>query len=710
MIFLISLFGLSNNILNDERNSEYQFNLPQTNEVDPNLNRFFSFSSSDIPQRIEVDDEGYIYISGQTASSDFYTTEDAYDTTYNGNTDVFVMKLSPDGEDLLFSTFIGGSNIDRGYRLTIADDGSIIIFGYTYSSNYPTTEGAFDESYGGNIDCFITKLSNDGSALIYSTYIGGSQGDYIGNVRVDEFGYIYVSGNTWSSDFPTTFDAYDSSYGGSGDGFFTILNPDGASLNYSTIIGTTAVDKMDDLYLFNSSTILLSGFTESTVFPTTSNAFQETYGGNRDGTIVLFNYRTNVLEYSSYFGGMGEENARIPIFMDDEGDIYLVGSTTSSNLPTTEDAFQSNNRGEGDIFVAKFSNSLENLLYCTYFGGSEDDSATFARLQFQNQINFGIKSESSDFYLSELIPVSEGITSGISMIFNVYSNEIYNFKYYTNENLGSYSCIRDFYSSNETHYIIGETDHSYMNISSYQCDNIHNGEEDAFLVIFDEKIYPETPVLNEIATPDEDGEFTLSWSSNIYSNYYDLYRSDEDIEDVSEMSPIYSGAENSYQETDLTNGTYYYAVVAVNGSGESKLSNVISVRVEIEEVVDIIAPILNSIESPDEDGTFIVTWGSVEGATDYKLYRSSNNSIDIETLTPIYTGTDTHFQETDLPNGMYYYFVVAVFDSADSDISNIVIVEVKSDSIPGFSAWNILFPLSLILLMTKLNHKIIRKQ
>ncbi|MDE2484358.1 MAG: SBBP repeat-containing protein [candidate division NC10 bacterium] len=182
---------------------------------------FLGGSRSDWGHAIAVDAEGHAYVTGGTLSSDFPTTPGARDTSYKGHGDVFVTKLAPNGASLIYSTFLGGSEYDVGFGIAVDDEGHAYVTGRTKSLNFPTTPGAVDTSYNGWGDAFVVKLAPTGSALVYSTFLGGSQHDWGEAIAVDDEGHVYVTGGTKSSDFPTTPGVFGSTLKGDGDAFVT---------------------------------------------------------------------------------------------------------------------------------------------------------------------------------------------------------------------------------------------------------------------------------------------------------------------------------------------------------------------------------------------------------------------------------------------------------------------------------------------------------
>src|SRR5215208_5993132 len=166
-----------------------------------------------VESRYKLDGEGRAYVTGTTLSANYPTTPGAFDTTFNGREDAFVTKLNASGSALAYSTFLGGSDLDQGLGIAVRE-GRVYVTGRTESPNYPTTPGAFDTTFNGNRDAFVTKLNASGSALVYSTFLGGSDLDQGESIAVDREGRAYVTGLTQSADFPTTLGAFDRTFNG----------------------------------------------------------------------------------------------------------------------------------------------------------------------------------------------------------------------------------------------------------------------------------------------------------------------------------------------------------------------------------------------------------------------------------------------------------------------------------------------------------------
>jgi hypothetical protein len=258
--------------------------------IDPGLaySTFLGGTSRDEGSGIAVR-EGKAYVTGLTGSADYPTTPGAFDTTFNGSTDAFVTKLNASGSALVYSTFLGGTDFEKGLGIAVDRRGRRAhVTGFTSSADYPTTPGAFDTTIDG-FDVFVTKLNASGSALNYSTFLGGSDFDLgLGiAVRGDNGDNAYVTGRTFSADYPTTPGAFDRTFnGGVVDAFVTKLNASGSALNYSTFLGGASDDGGFGIGVDERGMAYVTGGTDSPDYPTTRGAFDTTWNGNEDAFVT----------------------------------------------------------------------------------------------------------------------------------------------------------------------------------------------------------------------------------------------------------------------------------------------------------------------------------------------------------------------------------------------------------------------------------------
>ena len=284
--------------------------------------------------------------------------------------------MNSTGSGLVYSTYLGGGNYDYGWGIAIDGSGNAYVTGYTLSTNYPITAGAFLTTFGGNYDAFVTKLNSTGSGLVYSTYIGGGGSEYGRGIAIDGSWNAYVTGNTQSTDYPITAGAFQTTFsGGSWDVFVTKLNSTGSGLVYSTYLGGSDFERGEGIAVDVSGNAYVTGVTTSTNYDITAGAFQTTFGGGTyDAFVTKLNSTGNGLVYSTYLGGSDFERGE-GIAVDVSGNAYLTGNTGSINYDITAGAFQTTfGGGSWDAFVTKLNSTASALLYSTYLGGSSDDS------------------------------------------------------------------------------------------------------------------------------------------------------------------------------------------------------------------------------------------------------------------------------------------------------------------------------------------------
>jgi Bacterial Ig-like domain (group 3)/Beta-propeller repeat len=355
--------------------------------IDPLIySTYLGGSGYDYGNSIAVDSAGNAYVTGSTESTDFPVTPGAFQTVCdNGgsrcelNPDAFVTKINAAGSALVYSTYLGGTGYDSGSGIAVDSGGNAYIAGLTQSTDFPITPGAFQTSCNPNFcgDAFVTKINPTGSALVYSTYLGGSKGAGGAGVAVDSAGNAYVVGSTFSSDFPTKNPLQPNYAGGGlywGDAFVSKFDPTGSALVYSTYLGGSAGDGAFSVAVDSEGNAYITGVTTSTDFPT-KNALQPNYGGGGDyygdAFVTKINAGGSALVYSTYLGGSGGELSA-GIAVDSSGNAYVTGITASTDFPT-KNALQPANAGKTDVFVTKFNSTGSALIYSTYLGSKDSD-------------------------------------------------------------------------------------------------------------------------------------------------------------------------------------------------------------------------------------------------------------------------------------------------------------------------------------------------
>jgi hypothetical protein len=334
-------------------------------------------SGIDIARDLTIDASGAVYITGETTSSN-YPRRNAYDNFYGGGYDVFVTKLNPAGDDLVYSTYLGASNNERGLSIAVDASGSAYVTGVAQFGGFPTTLGAYDRTYnGGNSDVFVTKFTPDGTALAYSTYIGGASDVEEGfGIAVDASGSAYITGYTESNDFPTTAGAYDTTYNGGnfqGDAFVSKLNPAGDDLVYSTYLGGNRDDFGMGIAVDSTGAMYITGYTDSSNYPTTAGVLRTSFGGGfADSFVSKLSADGSSLAYSTFLGG-SETDRAYDIAINPYGEAHVVGYTLSGDFPVTSGAYDTIYAGVQDVFLARFSAMGDSLVYGSFVGGTDID-------------------------------------------------------------------------------------------------------------------------------------------------------------------------------------------------------------------------------------------------------------------------------------------------------------------------------------------------
>lgn len=364
---------------------------------------FLGGSGGDHSYSIAIDDDENVYVSGSTNSTDYPVTQGAFQVMLSGLYDAFVSKLNSSGTDLVYSTFLGGSDEDHTSSIQIDASGNAYISGATSSADFPVSAGAFQEQHGGGYnDVFVTKLNPTGNTLVYSTYLGGALDDYPASVAINSIGNAYVTGRTHSTDFPTTTGALQISLNGMYDGFVTKLNENGTDLEYSTYLGGDIADDPSGITVDSSENAYITGITNSLNYPVTHGAYQERPGGSYDIFVSKINPEGNVLLYSTYMGGNNDDYSN-DITIDSNGSTYITGFTISNDFPVTAGSYQESLNGKFDAFVSKFNLDGTVLLYSTFLGGSEDDYSYSVDIDTKEDVYITGITYSDNF------PVTEGV-------------------------------------------------------------------------------------------------------------------------------------------------------------------------------------------------------------------------------------------------------------------------------------------------------------
>lgn len=303
---------------------------------------------------LRVEGNGGVAVTGTTDSTDFPVTPGAFDTSLGGSSDAFVVRLDGNGASLIYGTYLGGGSSETSYAVAVDEAGQVTAAGSTSSTDFPTTPSAFDPTCNGSYcsDGFVVRLSVDGSALVFGTFLGGSDIDTIYAAAQDGAGGVIVTGETYSADFPVTPGAFDSSLNGNADAFVLKLSADGSTLVFATYLGGQDNDHATGVTLDNLGEVVAVGSTDSRNFPTTSDAFDRGQNGYGEGFVARLSASGNELTYGTFLGGAQRDYARAAAF-DGAGRLHLTGYTASVDFPFTPGAFNTRYVGGGDGFFMR---------------------------------------------------------------------------------------------------------------------------------------------------------------------------------------------------------------------------------------------------------------------------------------------------------------------------------------------------------------------
>ncbi|HKS95148.1 MAG TPA: SBBP repeat-containing protein, partial [Terriglobia bacterium] len=362
-------------------------------------------TSNNLAEGVAVDSSGNAYLTGQTLAVNF-PIANAIQKGLVAGADAFVTKFNAQGSALAYSTYLGGTLADNATSIAVDDSGNAYVTGSTLSADFPLKNAIQATCLGctsGLADVFVTKISADGSALVYSTFLGGTKGNTPGAIAADSSGSAYVIGTTTSVDFPLA-SAIQGALKGSSDAFVTKFNSSGSQLVYSTFLGGTSTENGQWIAVDSTGNAYVTGTTSSTDFPVVTPAIQGSCracgSGKTSPWVAEINAAGSALVYSTFLGGTGGSDASQGIAVDGAGNAYVTGQATSKDFPLAN-AFQSALKGASDAFVTKINAGGSSLLYSTYLGGTNAENAVHGSIavdEFGNAYLTG-DTKSPDFPL-----------------------------------------------------------------------------------------------------------------------------------------------------------------------------------------------------------------------------------------------------------------------------------------------------------------------
>jgi fibronectin type 3 domain-containing protein len=661
---------------------------------------FIGGSSDDYGMSLALDQVGNVYITGLTRSSNFPIDIFAFDITFNGYSDSFVLKLNQDGSAVEYSTYLGGKYYERAYDIEVNSKGEAYTIGYTYSNDFPTSYNAYDTKLSGVKDAFINKLSADGRDIIISTFIGGSDNESGKSLELDFGGNIYAAGETWSDDFPVTPGAYDAHLFGDSDLFVINMNSAGSVLLYSTYIGGANDEFCTDIELDQDNNLYATGKTESKNFPVTDRAYDSKHDGFSEIFILKLAASGSKLRYSTLLGDDGFEYA-YALALDEDNNIYITGYTSSEYFPMTTNAYDPIFNGDEDMIIAKLSHDLSDLLYSTYFGGSDHEAGLDIELGNGSKSYITGNTYSSDFPVTHKAfgDLSGGEPNFVILNFafpgppdppvNIQTSSddccvnldwdeplfdggsnIVGFKIYRKKGSNDYKGVAEI--GNDTFYsdvglINGQI--YYYKISAFN--EIGEGSKSERIIGIP-KTRPGSP--ENMKAISGKGFINLSWGEPIENGGtnitgYTIYRGIDPGNE--ELLKTINGTNTSHNDTTVVNGVrYYYYVNAMNEMGESIVTdkiNLVPFGVP-NPPIDVKAWVFKGYNK--------LTWRSSidDGGKDvifFNIYKGTNRE-NISLLTKV-ERKDLKFEDKNLKDGReYFYYITAENELGESEPSKIV--------------------------------------
>ncbi|MGA1793488.1 MAG: fibronectin type III domain-containing protein [Thermoplasmatota archaeon] len=623
----------------------------------------------------DLDSSGNAYLVGITDSTGFPTTSGAYQTTNYGNFDIFVSKTSSDGSTLIFSTFVGGTDMEMGNGIRVDGSGNVFVTGFAYSDDFPTTSGAYNETHWNTtmwMDVVVFKLSSTGTSLMYSTYVAGESDEEGRDIDIDSQGNAYVVGYSYSLEFPTTSDAYDSTGDDwSGDIILFKLSSSGSSLDYSSYIGGDSDDEGYGIQYDGSGNVYVTGSSWSSDFPTTSGAYQQKLIDWSDVIVFKFNVDRSTFIYGTYVGGDDEEEG-YSISIDSSGYAYVTGYTWggwSTIFPTTSGAYSTTyNGGTTDSFAFKLNQAGSGLVYSTFLGGSGDDYGQKIEVDANGKAYVCGYTDSSNYPTTPGADYTSFRGGSLDGTVSVVSQSGATLTYSSFLGGGSDDMALSLnIDANAEALVTGYSDSTNFPTTAGVISRTNSGGYDCFFTRLNFTLPPSAP-RSLAATPGDD-HIDLTWSAPTSDGgfpivKYSIYKRIDGQTDTETINVTTL----SYQDFDVEIGVkYMYSLSAWNMFKEGAKTTEVGAMV-------------TSVPSPPVDLTALASVGKVDldwnmpefnggtFITGYYVYKGTASGA-LDLLVEL-AATSTAYPDLDVEAGTtYYYQVTAKNEKGESEPS-----------------------------------------
>lgn len=356
---------------------------------------------------IVVDDQGYAYVVGNTASDDFcslFGNVPGYDTTYNDSGDGFLLKVQADGSGLVYCTYLGGSELDRAMAVVVDAQGNAYVTGGTTSTDFITSTNSVNNQPAGGRDMFLLVLDATGTAVLHASRLGGSSEEEGRAMAVDDAGNATVTGWTNSDNFTMTAGVLGPTLNGEFDAFLVSINTQTPTLRYATYLGGIGEDRGYGLAVDAEGNAYVGGLTSSENFPTTANAFDRDFSGSSDGFVAKVNPQATTFRYSTFLGGTLDDPTRTEqvngLTLDASQNLYAIGETSAEDFPVSSDAWIPDLTGEQSAFLAVLNPTGHQLEYGTFVGGNNWDKGLAVGRSLDGRVYLTGGTLSTDFPVS----------------------------------------------------------------------------------------------------------------------------------------------------------------------------------------------------------------------------------------------------------------------------------------------------------------------
>ena len=639
--------------------------------LDPDLGwaSFLGGVSTDVGNAVGYDRTGDSpVITGSTMSADF-PVSGGTSSILKGTQDAFVSKFTNAGQ-LTWSTYFGGTSTDEGLGVAVDTTGNVFVTGDTSSADFVTTSG-FDRILGGTSDAFITKLSSTG-ALLWSSFLGGTGTDQGRAVAVDSNGNAYLTGNTASSDFTTT-GGFDTTLSGSNDAFVTKVTSAG-TLAWSSYLGGELTDTGNGIAVTATGAVDVVGVTTSTSGLATAGTADNVANGGSDAFVASITL-LGTKSWATYLGGTLDDSGK-GIAVDTAGNIYITGSTTSTDFPT-QNPRSANNAGGSDVFISSLSNA-GTLTFSTYLGGTLDDSGNGIAFASQGTILVTGTTQSSDFPTSQGFDLSYNGGLSDAFVLSLSVSGSINWSSFlggSSPDLGM-GVAADALGNV---YVVGSTQSTDFP-ALRAVDTIFNGATDAFLAKVNASTNPQLPSppaqLTAVAISFTENDLHWLDTSNNETGFR-IVRKTGSSGKYSVMGTVRANLRTYRDMTVEPDTVYYYRVRSFNASGDSfRYSNAARVQSKSANVGQPTGVVATAISSKRVDVVWLDNSDNEKG---FEIWREESSLGNWAQIGTVGAGVTSYTDQSGLlPETEYGYEIRGFNDYKESDFSDAAFVTTKA--------------------------------